>query len=50
MVFRLNEGHTVFVERKIIGRIRGGTSRHLAALGGWKDLQYQVSPSGILCS
>jgi len=44
--FWLNEGHTVFVERKIVGRMRGERSRHLEALGGWKDLQYQVEVFG----
>lgn len=44
--FWLNEGHTVFVERKIVGRMRGPASRHLEALGGWKDLLYQVGVFG----
>lgn len=40
---RLNEGFTVFVERKIIGRMHGENYRHFEALEGWKDLEYAVS-------
>ena len=42
MIFRLNEGHTVFIERKIAGRMRGDKCRHFEAIGGWSDLIYQV--------
>ena len=41
-IIRLNEGHTVFVERKIASRMHDEQFRHFAALGGWKDLFYQV--------
>lgn len=41
---RLNEGHTVFVERKIISRLHGGEPlRTLLASEGWKALQETVS-------
>ncbi|XP_033744454.1 leukotriene A-4 hydrolase-like isoform X1 [Pecten maximus] len=41
--FWLNEGHTVFVERKIAGRLHGGEAmRHFTGIGGWKSLQYGV--------
>ena len=36
--FWLNEGFTVFVERKIEGRMHGESMRHFAAIGGWKSL------------
>ncbi|XP_021344538.1 leukotriene A-4 hydrolase-like, partial [Mizuhopecten yessoensis] len=39
----LNEGHTVFVERKIAGCLYGGEPmRHFLGIGGWKTLQYGV--------
>lgn len=40
--FWLNEGFTVFVERKIIGRMHGESHRHFEALGGWKELEYTI--------
>jgi hypothetical protein len=40
---RLNEGHTVFVERKIIGRMKGENFRQFEANGGWGELKTQVS-------
>ncbi|ELT87749.1 hypothetical protein CAPTEDRAFT_162472 [Capitella teleta] len=40
--FWLNEGHTMFVERKIASRMRGENFRHFDAIGGWKDLSYTV--------
>lgn len=41
--FWLNEGHTVFVERKIAGRLHGGEAmRHFGGIGGWKTLKYGV--------
>ncbi|XP_060075703.1 leukotriene A-4 hydrolase-like [Ylistrum balloti] len=41
--FWLNEGHTVFLERKIAGRLHGGElMRHFTGIGGWKSLQYGV--------
>ncbi|RDD36645.1 Leukotriene A-4 hydrolase [Trichoplax sp. H2] len=44
--FWLNEGHTVFVERKIAGRMFGEKMRQFAAIGGWKDLMYSVKRYG----
>ena len=44
--FRLNEGHTVFVERKIASRLHGGEQmRHFKAYEGWNELQNAVSIS-----
>lgn len=41
---RLNEGHTMFVERKITSRLNGGEPlRHFLANEGWKTLQEAVS-------
>ena len=40
---RLNEGHTVFIERKIAGRMANEQLRQFVANGGWNDLQEQVS-------
>merc|ERR1719450_1628162 len=41
--FWLNEGFTVFVERKISGRIgQGEATRGFQAIGGWKGLKYTV--------
>ena len=37
--FWLNEGFTVFTERKIVGRMRGEPARHFSAILRWKDLQ-----------
>ena len=36
--FWLNEGFTVFTERKIVGRMHGEPARHFSAMLGWKDL------------
>ena len=39
----MNEGFTVFTERKIAGRMAGGEpARSFSALGGWKALKYNV--------
>jgi leukotriene-A4 hydrolase len=40
--FWLNEGHTVFVERKIAGRMLGEKIRHFLALDGWTELRNQI--------
>ena len=40
--FWLNEGFTVFTERKILGRMMGEPERHFAAIGAWKELQYDI--------
>nr|CAD7400753.1 unnamed protein product [Timema poppensis] len=37
--FWLNEGFTMFVERKILGRMFGDKYRHFSAIGGLKDLK-----------
>jgi len=41
--FWLNEGFTVFTERKILGRIHGEPTRHFSAILRWKDLQETVN-------
>jgi len=46
--FWLNEGHTVFLERKILGRLLGGeVYRDFCALGGWNDLRNAVDNFGV---
>ena len=40
--FWLNEGFTVFTERKIVGMMEGKHSRHFSAINGWKDLKEEV--------
>ncbi|KAG0749751.1 hypothetical protein G6F57_005746 [Rhizopus arrhizus] len=42
----LNEGWTVFVERKILGRLHGETTRQFAALSGLKSLQEDIDLYG----
>jgi len=37
--FWLNEGFTVFTERKILGRLEGEASRQFASIGGLKELK-----------
>ncbi|XP_064632949.1 leukotriene A-4 hydrolase-like [Lineus longissimus] len=44
--FWLNEGHTVFVERKILGRLYGEEHRHFSAINKWKDLIDEVDRRG----
>jgi len=44
--FWLNEGHTVFVERKIIGRMFGTKEEHFHAIGGWTALKETVDVLG----
>lgn len=51
---RLNEGHTKYVERLIVSKLKGGELlRQLLASDGWLALQYAVSrhvvPLPILC-
>lgn len=41
--FWLNEGFTVFTERKILGRMRGEQTRHFSAILGWRDLEETVN-------
>ena len=42
----LNEGFTTFIERKIVGRMKGEPSRHLSAIMRWKDLKYCIDVLG----
>jgi len=44
--FWLNEGFTMFVERKIIGRLHGESARHFSAIRGWKDLFETIKSRG----
>ncbi|XP_042225073.1 leukotriene A-4 hydrolase-like isoform X1 [Homarus americanus] len=44
--FWLNEGFTMFVERKIAGRMCGEATRNFAAIGGWKDLAECIRTRG----
>lgn len=44
--FWLNEGHTVFLERKIISKIHGEDTRHFQALNGVKTLQNSIDLFG----
>ena len=41
--FWLNEGFTVFVERKIAGRLHGEAVRNFSAIRGTGDLAYAVN-------
>ena len=36
--FWLNEGFTVFLERKVTGRMHGEQARHFSAINGWSHL------------
>ena len=43
--FWLNEGFTVFTERKIMGRMEGEPARHFNAILGWENLKVDpISP------
>ncbi|KAJ6656381.1 hypothetical protein lerEdw1_003884 [Lerista edwardsae] len=44
--FWLNEGHTVYLERRIGGRLFGEQFRHFQALGGWRELQNTINTFG----
>ncbi|XP_074645095.1 leukotriene A-4 hydrolase-like isoform X2 [Tubulanus polymorphus] len=44
--FWLNEGHTSFVERKIVARLRGEPHRHLSHIERWKDLMATIELQG----
>lgn len=48
--FWLNEGFTVFVERKILAKLYGEKARHFAAIGGLKDLKDAVSTMNFMSS
>ncbi|VVT54009.1 uncharacterized protein SAPINGB_P003861 [Magnusiomyces paraingens] len=40
--FWLNEGWTMYLERRIVGSIHGEAYRHFSAIIGWKDLQDDI--------
>lgn len=44
--FWLNEGFTMFLERKILGRMFGNALREFEALGGLEDLNYAIATMG----
>ncbi|PSN34098.1 Leukotriene A-4 hydrolase [Blattella germanica] len=44
--FWLNEGFTVFVERKIVGKMHGEKARQFHAIGGLKDLKDAIAALG----
>ncbi|XP_053575222.1 leukotriene A-4 hydrolase [Bombina bombina] len=44
--FWLNEGHTVYLERRIDGLLYGEQFRQFKAVGGWKELQNAVNTFG----
>ncbi|XP_063303243.1 leukotriene A-4 hydrolase [Pelobates fuscus] len=44
--FWLNEGHTVYLERRIDGLLYGENFRQFRGLGGWKELQNSVNTFG----
>ncbi|KAM4676140.1 leukotriene A-4 hydrolase [Discoglossus pictus] len=44
--FWLNEGHTVYLERRIDGLLYGEQFRQFKALGGWKELQNAINTFG----
>lgn len=46
--FWLNEGFTVFVERKILAKMYGEKARHFSAIGGLKDLKDTVSTMNFI--
>lgn len=46
--FWLNEGFTVFVERKILAKLYGEKARHFSAIGGLKDLKDAVSTMNFI--
>nr|XP_002123481.1 leukotriene A-4 hydrolase [Ciona intestinalis] len=44
--FWLNEGHTVFLERKIMSRLNGEKTRHFDAFNGLSSLRYSIETFG----
>lgn len=44
--FWLNEGWTVYLERRIQGSIHGEKVRHLSAIIGWNDLKNSINAMG----
>ncbi|KAL3237585.1 bifunctional aminopeptidase/epoxide hydrolase [Nakaseomyces bracarensis] len=41
--FWLNEGWTVYIERRIVGALHGEPSRHFSAMIGWSDLENSIN-------
>lgn len=41
--FWLNEGWTVYLERRIVGAVHGEAHRHFSAIIGWNDLQSSIN-------
>lgn len=48
--FWLNEGWTVYLERRIQGSIHGEKVRHLSAIIGWNDLKNSINAMGSSAS
>lgn len=44
--FWLNEGWTVYIERRILGKIHGEKYRQFSALMGWTDLEISIKAMG----
>lgn len=44
--FWLNEGWTVYLERRIQGKIHGEPTRHFSAIIGWSDLENSIRSMG----
>lgn len=44
--FWLNEGWTVYLERRIVGALHGEPHRHFSAIIGWKDLENAMHSLG----
>lgn len=44
--FWLNEGWTVYLERRIQGAIHGESTRHFSAIIGWNDLENSIRAMG----
>ena len=44
--FWLNEGFTVYTERKILGKMYGEQLRHFSAIDGWRKLKYAIDILG----
>lgn len=44
--FWLNEGWTVYLERRIQGAIHGEATRHFSAIIGWSDLENSIKAMG----
>lgn len=44
--FWLNEGWTVYLERRIVGALHGEPTRHFSAIIGWLDLENSIKAMG----